>query len=357
MKKTGTAVALLAAVTAIAAARAAEPAAPAVVKAEICEADGGRALCGYRQPEDLVRVPGTPWILVSQTASNGGLSVIDSRDKSRRQLFPAPDAALRFDRKLYADCPGPPPAADEFTVAGLAVRPGAGTVATVYGVGLRKRRAVEVFELDTGGATPRVTWIGCVPTPEPLGLNSVAPLPHGGFVTSKFLSRNRPMDEDVARAQAGEKNGDAWEWVPGRGYARVPGSEVAGANGVVVSKDGRWLYLVGWGSRTISRLALGGGAPQRRDADVGFRLDNIHWAEDGHIIGAGQSETAAGAATRVVKINPETLETTTLIEVADTPAFGQGSAAVEVGDEIWVGSPRRDRIGLFAHPATAAAPR
>lgn len=321
---------------------------PEPTKVDICVTGDARAMCGYRQPEDLVRVPGTPWILVSQTAMNGGLSVIDERDRSRRQLFPSPSASIRFDRGLYADCPGPPPAADEFTVAGLAVR--TGTPTTVYAVGLRKRRAIEVFELDTRGDVPAVAWVGCVPTPEDLGLNSVAPLPDGGFVTSKFLSRSRPMAEEVAIARAGTINGEVWNWAPGQAWAKVPATESAGANGLVVSPDGRWLYLVGWGSRKFSRISLGLTPPVRTDVDLDFRLDNVHWAEDGMIIGAGQVETAAGHATRAVKIDPATLRVTTLVEVIDTPAYGEGSAAIEVGEEIWIGSPRRDRIGIFARP-------
>lgn len=327
--------------------------ATAATPADICEADGGRALCGYRQPEDLVRVPGTPWLLVSQTATNGGLTAIDIRDKSSRRLFPAPGAKIAFDRRRYADCPGPPPAAEEFTVAGLAVR--AGRVATVYGVGLRQRRAIEVFELDTRAATPAVTWVGCVPTPAGLGLNSVAPLPGGGFVTSKFLRWGGDMAAEVARARDGEINGEVWSWAPGAGWAKVPGTESAGANGVVTSADGRWLFLVGWGSRSFSKIALGGASPARRDIQLGFRLDNIHWAEDGSILGAGQAGTEAAPTTKVVKIDPETLAVTDLVEAADTPAFGMGSAAVEVGDEIWVGSPRRDRIGIFAQPRAPGA--
>lgn len=316
--------------------------------ADICAADGGRAMCGYRQPEDLMRVPGTPWLLVSQTATNGGLTAIDVRDRSSRRLFPAPEAKVAFDRKRYADCPGAPPAGDEFTVAGLAVR--AGPAATVYAVGLRQRRAIEVFELDTRAATPSVTWVGCVPTPAGLGLNSVAPLPNGGFITSKFLTWGGDMQAEVARARAGQINGEAWSWAPGAGWAKVPESESAGANGVVTSADGRWLYLVGWGSRSFSKIALGGATPGRRDIQLGFRLDNIHWADDGSILGAGQAGTEAAPTTKVVKIDPETLTVTDLVEVADTPAFGVGSAAAEVGDEIWVGSPRRDRIAIFARP-------
>lgn len=326
---------------------------PAATPAAICEADGVRALCGYRQPEDMVRVPGTDWLLVSQTATNGGLTAIDIRDGSSRRLFPAPSAKIAFDRQRYADCPGAPPAADEFTVAGLAVR--AGPVATVYGVGLRKRRAIEVFELDTRAGTPAVTWVGCVPTPAGLGLNSVAPLPNGSFVTSKFLTWGGDIEAEVARARAGQVNGEVWSWAPGAGWAKVPGTESAGANGVVTSADGRWLYLVGWGSRSFSKIALGRATPERRDIQLGFRLDNIHWADDGSILGAGQAGTEAAPTTKVVKIDPETLAVTDFVEVADSPAFGVGSAATEVGDEIWVGSPRRDRIAIFARPAEAEA--
>ena len=55
-----------------------------------------------------------------------------------------------------------------------------------------------------------------------------------------------------------------------------------------------------------------------------------------------------GAQTsNIVKINPETLAVREVIREPTTPAFGAGTVAVEVGNQIWVGSFRGDRIAIF----------
>jgi hypothetical protein len=48
-----------------------------------------------------------------------------------------------------------------------------------------------------------------------------------------------------------------------------------------------------------------------------------------------------------VKIHPETLAVRELIRRPNDQAFGDGTVAVEVGKEIWVGSFRGDRIAIF----------
>jgi hypothetical protein len=76
---------------------------------------------------------------------------------------------------------------------------------------------------------------------------------------------------------------------------------------------------------------------------LGFRVDNIRWAADGTLLGAGQG----GGATIVVKVDPKTLRVREVVRHPDTPAFGAGTVAVEVGKELWVGSYRGDRLAIF----------
>lgn len=42
------------------------------------------------------------------------------------------------------------------------------------------------------------------------------------------------------------------------------------------------------------------------------------------------------------------------LDQADTPEFGAGTALAEVGDTLWVGSFRGNRIAILAAPAAAA---
>ncbi len=84
--------------------------------------------------------------------------------------------------------------------------------------------------------------------------------------------------------QAGEKNGEAWEWHTGTGWKIVPGSEAS--------------------ARMVSR----------------------------------SQKTASGS--RVIKIDPKTLKVQPIIRYPFNDMFNFSTVAVKVGKEIWVGSVR-----------------
>ena len=128
--------------------------------------------------------------------------------------------------------------------------------------------------------------------------------------------------------------------------AENPGSEAAGANGVELSDDGKTLYVAAWGSQSFFRLSRGKTPPTRDEIPLGFRVDNIHWARDGRC-------TPSVRLTRnwkAVKIDPRTLAVREVVNQPDTPEFGAGTALVEVGDKLWVGSFRGNRIAIVPAP-------
>jgi sugar lactone lactonase YvrE len=132
----------------------------------------------------------------------------------------------------------------------------------------------------------------------------------------------------------------------------VPGSEASGANGIEISKDGKWFYMAAWGSQSFVRLSRGQRPVKRDEVPVGFRLDNLRWAPDGSLIGAGQ-EAATGAAftmavSRVIRINPTTMKVDEIVRYPYNETFNFATGAIQVGKEIWVGSVRGDRIARFA---------
>ena len=225
------------------------------------------------------------------------------------------------------------------------VEPGNGPTYKLFVVGHGARESIEVFQIDTAREMPVATWIGCVIAPDPIGLNSVRGLPDGGFVTTNFLPRGGTR-EATERMMGGEPNGELWEWHTASGWVKVPGSEAAGANGVELSDDGRTLYIAAWGSQSFVRLSRGATPPQRQEIPLGFRVDNIHWARDRTLWAVGQ----AGQVWKAVKIDPATLAVREIVSQPDTPAFGAGTAFVEVGDELWVGSYRGNRIAIIPAP-------
>jgi len=302
-----------------------------------CNADA--YVCGQQGPEDLVSM-GSDWAVASAYTGTGGVTLIRLRDRMSITAYPSATARERLDAGTYPQCPGPPRGA--FTTHGVYVVSGRGPVHKLFVVGHGARESIEIFEADTRGAMPVLAWIGCAIAPEPIGLNSVRGLPDGGFITTNFLPRNQPIQSMMS----GAKNGELWEWHASSGWQKVPGSEASGANGVELSDDGKTLYVAAWGSQSFFRLSRGAATPVRQEIDLGFRIDNIHWAKDGTLLGVGQ----VGQDWSVVKIHPRTLKVEQVYAQKDMPGFGGGTVALEVGDALWVGSYRGDRIAVVPKP-------
>lgn len=311
-------------------------------------------VCDQVGPEDLAPVR-AEWVLSSgmpyPIAANGAIRLINVRDRTTTTLFPSVTPNERLDKKTYDSCPGPIDSAEKekFRAHGLYLRAGRNSVHTLYVVHHGNRESIEVFEFDARPKPPTLTWIGCAVAPDPIGsLNSVVGLPDGGFVTTNF-SRRGSDAAARARMMAGENNGEVWEWHTGTGWKIVPGSESAGANGLEISRDGKWLYIGGWGSQSVIRLSRGQ-TPVKKDAvGVGFRVDNLRWAPDGGLLAAGQGGTAPSQTTNVVKVDPNTLKFQELVRYPYSDAFSWGTVAIQIGKELWVGS-GGDRIAIFPAP-------
>jgi hypothetical protein len=300
-------------------------------------------ICDQQGPEDIV-VIGNGWAAASAMSGTGGFALIRTATREVHTAYPSAAAAHQRDASVYPECPGPPDP-ENFTTHGLYVDSDRGPIVRLFVVAHGARESIEIFAIDTSQSMPRVTWLGCVIAPDPIGLNSVRGLPDGGFITTNFLPRNSTREETAAMLN-GTENGELWEWHTESGWSQVPGSEAAGANGLELSPDGRTIYVAAWGSQSFFRLSRGIDPPRRDEVRLGFRVDNIHWASDGSLYAVGQ----AGEEWTVVSIDPSTLDSTVLMSVPDTAEFSAGTAAAEVGGDLWVGSFRGNRIRVLPAP-------
>jgi len=330
---------------------------PARQAASGCESVGQiRFVCGQDGPEDLVQVPGTPFLVASAYGPGGGLFLIDTARAQSSPLYDPATLAERFDGESYPTCPGPLAGADRerFQTHGLFLDEGSNGRHTLYAVHHGRRESVEIFELTTAGAQPGLTWIGCVVAPDPIGLNAVIALPEGGLAATNFDprapagTRAGPFSEALL---AGERNGEVWEWHAASGWEKVPGSESAGANGLELSGDGRWYYVAQWGNRRFMRLSRGRTPVERQEIELGFRVDNVRPAPDGTLLVAGQGGAGAGAGgttTSVIgKVDPRAMTYTQLIDYPTSAQVPFATVAIQVGDEYWVGSAFGNRVSRY----------
>lgn len=229
---------------------------PAVaIRAAGCDPDGNVTyICGVIAPEDLIAVPRSEWVIASGYTAGGAIHLVNTRDHTTRQVFPTASLRQRADTKTYSACPGPldPAEKEKFSAHGLNLRPGAGSVHTVYVVHHGFRESVEVFEIDTKPKSPTFTWIGCAVPPDTVSMNSVSPVPGGGFVVTNIFRRNLRNQQELMRT--GGNTGELWEWHPKDGWKMVPESELPVPNGIEVSKDGKWYYVNLWAAGKVLRV-------------------------------------------------------------------------------------------------------
>ncbi|HEX4049852.1 MAG TPA: hypothetical protein VHY19_03110 [Steroidobacteraceae bacterium] len=322
-------------------------------EASSCSPVGGLSfVCGVKNVEDMVRVPGTRWLIGSsmrlgKAASKPGaaLYLIDTDAKTVRT------AALAIEPDKtgpFANCPVPDPT--RLGTHGLELRPGKGGVHTLYAINHGGRESLEVFRVDARSATPKIAWTGCIMMPPNTWANSVAAMPDGALAISKFADLNTLNMAPVFR---GEITGVTYLWKPGSGFSEVKDGDLSGNNGLLASEDGKTLWVNETGRQRVVRLAVDGSAPPVY-AKVGFNPDNLRWAPDGAILVTGQiiprlnPSLGKDNGWGVSRLDPQTMAVTPILVEPGRPEFSNATVAVRVGKTLWLGSFRTDRIAYLA---------
>ncbi len=319
-------------------------------------------VCGPVKPEDLLALPGTPWLITSGFAPGAGLKLVDTRTATYRAWFDgtsAPDAAT------YPNCPGPlDPTL--FNARGLALRqtgPGRWRVLTVSHGG---REAIEVFDvLAHAGREPSLTWRGCLPLPPGQVGNSVASFADGTVLVT-VLTRPGTTIADFVQ---GRNTGAVWSWSPGAaGFVELPGTQLPGNNGLEVDPDGRRFYVVAFGWHAVVAFDRRDTTrPLARIEAPGFMPDNIHWT-GGRLLLTGMrlDEPACGGLRQVVngvadpmlchrgwavgELDRKGKTVRIVAEGSPAAGFNGHSAAAIAGGRLWLGSFQASRLAWLPLP-------
>lgn len=333
-----------------------------------CEPSGNFGfVCGPVNAEDLVRVPGTDWIIASGMAEGAAIYLIDARRKIWSELYPAAAPSAQQDTERYGACPGAPDPAG-FVSHGLHLRPAADGHATLYVVAHGGREAIEVFDVDASAEKPGLTWTGCIMLPPDMAANSVSSTPDG----SLFVTVPLHPGKTIADAMAGKPTGAIHRWSPGdEGFTEIQGSGLPYPNGIELSADGAEIFVASSGLFAIVAYSNSDPARQLRSSGtLPFIPDNLHAGEDGRLItaglladdtrcgnvrGPGEFDLAAFAACPrpfiARSFDPRTLAGRDLLRGPAIESFSNITMALPVGDEIWIGTFAGDRV---AHRALNA---
>lgn len=324
---------------------------------------GMGSVVGLQNPEDLVQLGDTRWLIASgllswteDPASRGHIYLVDRLQRSFEVLFPARRPVFRHDKAMFPDCPGPIDP-QRFSAHGLALKPGGPGRYRLYMTSHGAREAIEVFDIDARGARPAIAWVGCVPVPDGIWGNSLAVLRDGGFVMTK--SRDSAIPDAFDHLVEGRPTGQVFEWHPGGTLQPVPGTDLSGPNGIAISPDGRWVFVAAMGSREVVRFDRRTPDAARETVAVPIYPDNIHWGDDGLLYTVGRNHAPqadgkncprlnCGTGWSIVKIDPATLAVERVAGADGTAVLGAPSAVITAGDAFWIGTFDGDRIGYLA---------
>lgn len=305
-------------------------------------------VCGIEKPEDVVLVPNSDWLLASGMAPGSGLHLVNTSRNTVSNPYAA--GTSKMDKTKYPGCPSPLDPA-KASLAGLSVRPTPSGHDTVYAINRGDRQAVEVFDLDTSGAAPTAIWVGCVPIPDGLTGNSIAPFSDGTLLVTVPTKPGTTFDDVLAR----KITGASYMWTPGSAaFQAIPGSELSGNNGIETSPDDSKFYVVDVGNKRVVEFGRQNPGTALRFAQLeGFVPDNIHWSANNQLTVAGQMNADPSCKGTLAQCSPgyivDTIDTTTMVVTKltsgpATPDFPGTSTALKVGGKLWLSSFLANRL-------------
>ena len=316
-------------------------------------------VCGLDQPEDLLQVGTSKWIIASGMGAHGGIFLIDSEAKTSKRFW---TGQKRPDAKMYPDCPAPDVAA--FNSHGIALIPArvAGTY-TLYSVTHTPSESIHVFAVDARGGEPVITWTGCVKEPIDFKANSVTATRDGTILIDvQFFGGKTDFI-------SGNVTGGVWQWTPtDKKLTLLHGTELQGNNGIEISRDEKEFYIAVSGTQTVAIYDRADTAkPARTVKTPWWNLDNIHWSGD-RLIAAGMmfDEPACGGTRKQMQdahmnmnchrgwvagqLDPQTLQWKILGYGEPNPDFGGIATALVIGDTLWLSSFQMDRAAYRPLP-------
>jgi hypothetical protein len=160
-------------------------------------------VCGLDEPEDLLQVGASKWVIASGMGAQGGIFLIDSEAKTAKRFF---TGASKPDLKMYPDCTAAPA---NLNAHGIALRPAkVAGIYNLYSVTHVPFESIQVFAVDGRGALPTISWTGCVKLPADFKSNAVTALSDGTILDDV------QMHDHATDFISGNITVGVWEWSP-----------------------------------------------------------------------------------------------------------------------------------------------
>lgn len=321
-------------------------------------------VCGIAPPEDLELSADEKYLFMSVTPGLAGQHVSRLRvmDLATEQ---SADLEVTYAGQVgWGDATCAPPE-QELGAHGIHLSQRGDGRQQLLVVNHAGREAIEFVELVPSEQGWQAIWRGCVENTGQGKFNDVAATPDGGFVaTVMFVSESMAPPLPLEQLVDGRDTGYLMRWSAEQPLSKLAGSDAPFPNGVQVTPDGKSAWFAAWTADQLWRYDLQAGAIDAK-VDSGYMVDNLNWAQDGRLLGAGVPDAAAfvecfqqhiehcSMGVRVSALDTTSLEHEMLFS-AEPGVLSGASVATQIGDELYVGAFTGDRLLRVAAKGRAA---
>lgn len=318
----------------------------------------GHDLCGIDRPEDLATLESSRWLVVSNASTNEPLLLVDPRSQRRVPAMLEPDSRRRDGDPACAV-----PATRLIAGGNDLRRTSRGLrLAVLNRAGPRER--IELLSLRERDG--RTRWLGCVEVPARYAINDVALGPDGALYASHMFARPASEADATALRRAfleRRPTGFALAWRADTGWRELRGTELSFANGIAVSRDGKWLAVSGTYSQALVVVRIGngsGGGGAATRLALPLQPDNLSPVGPTSFLVTGHTGVPVTGVDACRAPNPipcgfpfavalvEVSGAAKVVYAHDGTAIPGASVAVQRGRLLYLGSAFGDRITLVS---------
>ena len=315
--------------------------------------------CGFQGPEDLVHVPDTSFLIVSQYGGHidrrpSDLVSFNIDTQAKKLILPKhPSEYPSYPLWGQETCTTPPLYYSPHGID-LSRRPDGDLMLLV--VNHAELDSVQFFKVLKEDLTLSLEWRGCVIMSEDIKLNDVAALPNGGFVIPALKVRSLQSEPEYSP----EIN--LLRWSEDTGLQTVLSPQTGYGNGIAVTNDGDFVFINDTLGSRVMKVSL---VENKLIAETPLASpDNSSWSNEGQLIVVSilfnspedlercdqNKKGPCDIAFMVTSLDPETMSKKILFRHDGSKYFGGTTVAVQVGDALYLGSAFGDRIAKIMMP-------
>lgn len=313
---------------------------------------------GIQNPEDLVSIPQTKWIIASGMAPNSGLHLINTETKTAEKWAFSIEERNVTGLTSYPTAPNP----NELQAHGISLRKVGKGKYWLYVVNhggkepfsdlakAKNKETIEIFQVDARQEKPQLHWVSNVALPEGLVGNAVVSDKKGNI----FVSVAMHPDNSFMDIWGKKPTGAIYRWTrETQKFEKMQGTERVGNNGVEISKDGKSLFVVHM--HGVSKLSTTEPVKLIKEVKNDYGMgDNIHWVGKNLVIAASRLENCpeTGADFSCMKgyhlstIHPKTLKVKTILKGENTEAFSGVSVGLPMNGMLYLGTFHGDKVAF-----------